>query len=166
VLGSALLAVALAASPQNLPAPADAAQSAAAVRDDAPQSAEEQVTAPVESDATLNRLAVRLSRPQRIHFTTDQPLPEPTFRIEIRQHPYFTDVPFIWTFQGGGAPLTAPGLEHMGGSMLPQSFGKGGTDILPLFTSLKRGLDEHAARAEIQKALAEFCATHICVLPR
>ena len=152
VLGPALLAIALAAGPQNA-APLTAAE----------QSAGE---TPVPSDASLNRIRVRLSRPQRIHFSTDQPLPEPTFRIEIRQHPYFTELPFIWTFQGGGAPITAPGLEHMGGSMLPQSFGKGGTDILPLFTSLKRSLDEHGARTEVQKALAEFCATHLCVMPR
>jgi len=151
VLGPALLAIALAGAPQNPAAPSGGPDSAG----EAPA-----------SDATLDRISARLSRPARIHFTTDQPLPEPTFRIEIRQHPYFTEVPFIWTFQGGGSPITAPGLEHMGGSMLPQSFGKGGTDILPLFGKLKHGLDEHAARAEVQKALAEFCATHICVMPR
>jgi len=153
MLGPALLAIAIAGAPQAPAVPADGGQSVSET--------------PVQSDASLNRIRLRISRPQRIHFATDQPLPEPTFRIEIRQHPYFTEMPFIWTFQGGGSPMTAPGLEHMGGSMLPQSFGnKGGTDILPLFTSLKRGLDEHAARAEVQKALAEFCATHLCVLPR
>ena len=97
--------------------------------------------------------------------STERELPKPTFRIEIHQHPYFTEVPFIWTFAGGGVPLTAPGLEHMGGSQLPQSFG-GGTDVLPALASLKRALDEHAAKAEVQKAILEFCATHLCVLPR
>ena len=154
MFGPVLLAIALAADPQNPAPPADGSAA------NPPGSSQ------VQTNPSLNRIRLRLSRPQRIHFTTDQPLPEPTFRIEIRQHPYFTELPFIWTFQGGGAPMTAPGLEHMGGSMLPQSFGKGGTDILPLFTSLKRSLDEHAARTEVQKALAEFCASHLCVLPR
>jgi hypothetical protein len=149
VLGPALLAIALAGTPQS-PAPSGG------------QAAGDTAAQP---DSSLSRIRARLSRPEKVHFATDRQLPEPTFRIEIRQHPYYTEVPFIWTFQGGGMPLTAPGLEHMGGSQLPHSFGSG-SEILPLFTSLKRSLDEHAARAEVQKALAEFCATHICVLPR
>jgi hypothetical protein len=130
----------------------------------APQSTAAADEAP-RSDAALTRIRARLAKPERLHVSTERELPEPTFRIEIRQHPYFTEVPYIWTFAGGGVPLTAPGLEHMGGSQLPQSFG-GGTDVLPLFTSLKRALDEHAAKAEVQKAILEFCATHLCVLPR
>ena len=136
---------------QNPAAPAGGSQSAA--------------DAQAQPDPSLNRIRVRLSRPERLHFATNRELPEPTFRIEIRQHPYFTEVPFIWTFQGGGMPITAPGIERMGGSMLPKSFGTGGTDILPLFVSLKHALDEHAARAEVQRAIVEFCATHLCVLP-
>jgi|SRR5579862_615108 len=137
--------MALAAAPQS-PAPAEDTASA---------------------DASLSRIRTKLATPPRLRLTppTDRELPEPTFRIEIHEHPYFTEVPFIWTFSGGGTPLTAPGLEHMGGSQLPKSFG-GGTDVLPLFASLKRALDEHAAKAEVQKAILEFCATHICVLPR
>ena len=142
MVGPALLALALAAAPQT---PASAGE-------------------PARSDAALTRIRARLAKPERLHVSTERELPEPTFHIEIHQHPYFTEVPYIWTFGGGGVPLTAPGLEHMGGSMLPQSFG--GTDVLPLFKSLKRALDEHAAQAEVQKAILEFCATHICVLPR
>ena len=143
MFGPALLAIALAAAPQN-PAPSDEAS---------------------HSDAALSRIRARLAKPERLHVSTERELPEPTFRVEIRQHPYFTEVPYIWTFAGGGVPLTAPGLEHMGGSMLPQSFG-GGTDVLPALAALKRALDEHAAKAEVQKAILEFCATHLCVLPR
>ena len=134
---------------------AAAAQNPAAAPDEA-----------ARTDAALTRIRAALARPERLRISTrHRDLPEPTFRIEIRQHPYFTEVPFIWTFSGGGVPLTAPGLERMGGSQLPRSFG-GGTDVLPLFTSLKRALDEHAAKADVQKALEEFCATHICVIPR
>ncbi|HEV3140351.1 MAG TPA: hypothetical protein VGY57_07555, partial [Vicinamibacterales bacterium] len=124
-----MLAIALAAAPQS-PVPADEA---------------------ARSDAQLTRIRAKLATPGRLRISTaDRQLPEPTFRIEIHQHPYFTEVPFIWTFAGGGMPLTAPGLEHMGGSQLPRSFG-GGTDVLPLFTSLKRALDERAAKADVQK---------------
>ena len=130
----------------------------------APQSPATADEAP-KSDTSLTRIRTRLARPEQLHVSTERELPEPTFRIEIHQHPYFTEVPYIWTFAGGGVPLTAPGLEHMGGSMLPQSFG-GGTDVLPALASLKRALDEHKAKAEVQKAILEFCATHLCVLPR
>ena len=143
MLAPVLLAIALAAGPQNPAGDSDAPK----------------------SGSSLSRIRVKLSQPERLHIATTRELPEPTFRIEIHQHPYFTEMPFIWTFAGGGYALTAPGLEHMGGSQLPKSFG-GGTDVLPLFMSLKRSLDERAAKAEMQKALAEFCATHICVLPR
>src|SRR5437870_3501176 len=75
------------------------------------------------TDAALTRIRAALARPERLRISTrHRDLPEPTFRIEIRQHPYFTEVPFIWTFSGGGVPLTAPGLERMGGSQLPRSF--------------------------------------------
>jgi len=120
---------------------------------------------PAQADAALLRIRAKLAKPERLKIAPDRDLPEPTFRIEIRQHPYFTEVPFIWTFSGGGVPFTAPGLEHTGATPAAGSVG-GGTDVLPLFLSLKRALDEHSAKAEVQKALAEFCATHICVIPR
>jgi len=116
-------------------------------------------------DASLDRIRERLSQTSWLRISPDRELPHPMFRIEIHEHPYFTERPFVWTFAGGGYPLTAPGLERMGGSGLPKSFG-GGNDILPMFTSLKRALDTRAARAEVQKALEEFCAAHSCVTPR
>jgi len=113
----------------------------------------------------MDRIRERVSRAPSLRIPTNRELPQPTFRIEIREHPYFTEVPFVWSFAGGGYPLTAPGIERMGGSGLPKSFG-GGTDILPLFTSLKRSIDRRAAKAEVEKAIAEFCATHSCANPR
>ena len=118
------------------------------------------------SNPSLNRIRARLSQPEPLHVRTDRELPEPTFRVEIHQHPYYTDVPFIWTFAGGGYSLTAPGLEHMGGSPMPKAFGKSGNDVLPLFMKLKRALDERSAKVEVVKALEEFCASHACVLPK
>lgn len=145
MLASAFLAIALAAGAQSL-APAAEVPHAPA-------------------DASLDRIRERLSQTSWLRISPDRDLPQPMFRIEIHEHPYFTERPLVWTFAGGGYPLTAPGLERMGGSGLPKSFG-GGTDVLPLFTSLKRVLATRAAKAEVQKALEEFCAAHTCVTPR
>jgi len=116
---------------------------------------------PAPPDAALTRIRAQLARPQRLKIATNRELPEPTFRIEIRQHPYFTEVPFVWTFPGGGVPLTAPGGAYTGGTPLVSS-----GNLLPLFGALKHAIDQHAATAEVQKAIAEFCATHICVIPQ
>jgi len=145
VLAPTFLAIALAAGAQNVAPTAEVPHTS--------------------GDASLDRIRERLSQTSWLRISPDRELPHPMFRIEIHEHPYFTERPFVWTFAGGGYPLTAPGLERMGGSGLPKSFG-GGTDILPMFTSLKRALDTRAARAEVQKALEEFCATHTCVTPR
>ncbi len=111
-------------------------------------------------DASLTRIRTRLARPERLHVSVERELPEPTFRIEIHQHPYFTEYPFIWTFDSGGVPFGTPGFVRTGTPLVSSG------NVLPLFTSLKRALDEHAAKAEVQKAILEFCATHLCVLPR
>jgi len=149
VLVSVLLAIALAA-PQTQGTSPDAA------------AMESQ-----QSDAALARIRARLAKPDRLKITPDRDLPEPTFRIEIHQHPYFTEVPFIWTLGSvGGAPIANPGLAQMGLPSTPGGSFGGGTDILPLFRSLKRALDEHRALTEVQKAILEYCATHVCVIPQ
>ena len=117
--------------------------------------------AAAETDASLTRIRARLASPETVRLSTDRELPEPTFRVEIHQHPYFTEVPFVWTFAGGGVPFVPPHGDQIGGTPLVSS-----GNMLPLFVSLKRALDERAARAEMQKAFAEFCETHVCVLPR
>ena len=116
---------------------------------------------PAPADAALTRIRAKLARPERLKIAPDRELPEPTFRIEIRQHPYFIEVPFVWTFSGGGVPLRPPDGAYTGGTPLVSS-----GNLLPLFGALKHAIDQHAAPAEVQKAIAEFCATHICVIPQ
>jgi hypothetical protein len=107
VLAPTLLAIALSAGAQNV---APAAQ-----------------VPHTSGDASLDRIRERLSQTSWLRISPDRELPQPMFRIEIHEHPYYTERPFVWTFAGGGYPLTAPGIERMGGSGLPKSFG-GGTD--------------------------------------
>src|SRR5262249_7846221 len=75
---SAVRALVLAGAPQN--APSDAAQ-------------------PGASLARIRELLAR--RPPVLKITA----PEPTYKVEVIQHPYFTTPPFVWTFAGGGVPL-------------------------------------------------------------
>ncbi|HZT77559.1 MAG TPA: hypothetical protein VFA27_12980 [Vicinamibacterales bacterium] len=88
--------------------------------------------------------------------------PEPTFRTEIVQHPYFIEIPHTWTFGGGGYASSAPAATP--GALPPGTAMVGGTDLLPLVTGAARAVREHAAHREVQQAFADFCAKYSCVL--
>jgi hypothetical protein len=117
---------------------------------------------PSASDALLARIREALAKgPPRLRITT----PEPTYRVEIREHPYFRDLPMTWSFAGGGVPTTE---RRVDGSTPVISVGVpigGGGDagVLPMLRALRAKLGEHAAREEVSRAIAEFCATHACV---
>ena len=72
--------------------------------------------------------------------------PEPTYKVEVIQHPYFTTTPFVWTFAGGGVPIGGGGDEGLGAAV----------------RAIKRKFDERGAREEVSRAIAAFCATHEC----
>lgn len=122
--------------------------------------AEPDPAAPVETPESLTRIATALARPPRLRL--DAPLPEPTFRIEIQQHPYFTDIPFTWTFGGGGVPFTGTGAAaaaSQGTTPLVQ------VDALPILAAVRRAWTDRESRSireNVQRELAEFCATHGC----
>lgn len=91
------------------------------------------------------------------------PPPQPaTFRVEIIEHPYFHAEPKPWDYRGGGFASSAPSATP--GAPPPLGRVQGGSDILPIFAKAKHALDEHAARREVQQAIAEFCAQYSCVL--
>ncbi len=131
-----LVALALAASPQEAPPP--------------------QTSWPV----SLEHIRAGLQRTPTLRVTA--PPPEPTFRTEIVQHPYFIEIPQTWTFGGGGYASSAPSAAP--GAPSPLGHVEGGTDILPLFARIPHALAERAARREVQQAMAEFCARYSCVL--
>ena len=117
--------------------------------------------APAALPVSLDRIRASLARQPALRITP--PPPPATFRVEVIEHPFFADIPFEWNFAtGGGFASSAPSATP--GAPPPLGHVNGGSDILPLFGHMKRALAERAARREVQQTVAEFCATHSCVL--
>lgn len=109
--------------------------------------------APGADPAALRRIAAALAQPVRLRISA----PQPTFHIEIQQHPYFRELPFTWNWAGaGGVPTGAPHATGSGTPPLVQ------VDVLPLLRDAVHAMSERAAEREVQRAVAEFCATHAC----
>jgi len=105
--------------------------------------------------ASLNRIREALSKPAGLRVT----VPEPTFRVEVRAHPYFTEIPWTWDFGGGGASPVVP--RTIGQSTPPLI----AIDLLRIgraLTSARRAHAERAAQDEVRHEFAEFCSTHAC----
>ena len=103
-------------------------------------------------DETLRRIAAALAQPQSLRLTT----PVPTFRTEVRQHPWFTDVPHPWDFAGGGVATAVPQAGR------PATPALVAADALPLLRAARTAWAERGAREEVSKAIESFCATHPC----
>jgi hypothetical protein len=112
---------------------------------------------PAPPPVSLDRIRRGLERPPGLRVSA--PMPEPTYRVRVVQHPYFLEVPFTWTFAGGGVPAAAP--SGAGVSSTPPLIQ---VDALPMLTGAVHAIRERAARHEVQQAIAEFCAEHSCVL--
>lgn len=120
--------------------------------------------APATDEASLRRIREKLAKPAP-SLVVKAPTPEPTFKIEVQQHPYFTELPFVWTFNGGGVPTTqgptGPGQPLITVGVPIGGGGEGG--VLAALRSLRNSLQERAAKDEVSRAIAEFCATHACL---
>jgi hypothetical protein len=116
------------------------------------QTAEAAGRTTVVTDETLRRIAAAVAAPAPVRITT----PVPTFRTEIRQHPWFTDVPHTWDFGGGGSPTAAPQAGR------PATPALVSVDVLPFLRAARTAWTERGAREEVSKAIAEFCVTHEC----
>ncbi|OLB62033.1 MAG: hypothetical protein AUI11_07240 [Acidobacteria bacterium 13_2_20CM_2_66_4] len=109
----------------------------------------------VVTQTSLIRIRETLSKPAGLRVT----VPEPTFRVEVRAHPYFTEIPWTWDFGGGGA---APVVTRTVGQSTPPLIA---IDLLPIGRALANARRAHAERAahdEVRHALADFCSTHAC----
>jgi hypothetical protein len=122
-----------------------------------------QSTQPSADDASLRRIRAALAKPAPT-LVVRPPAPQPTFKVTIQQHPYFVERPFVWTFAGGGTPTTqrptGPGQPLITVGVPIGGGGEGG--VLPMLRAAKSALQEHAARDEVERAMAEFCAAHSC----
>jgi len=118
---------------------------------------------PVDDGASLRRIREKLAKPAP-SLVVKAPTPEPTFKVEVQQHPYFIEIPFVWTFNGGGFPLTqtptGPGQPLITVGVPIGGGGEGG--VLPALRALRAKLQDRAAKDEVSRAIAEFCATHAC----
>ena len=108
------------------------------------------------TQASLNRIREALSKPAGLRVT----VPEPTFRVEVRAHPYFTEIPWTWDFGGGGAP--APLVPRALGQSTPPLIAIDLLQIGRAVASARRAHAERAAEDEVRHELAEFCSTHAC----
>ena len=89
-------------------------------------------TSPAPSDdaASLRRIREKLAKPAA-SLVIKPPTPEPTFKVEVQQHPYFTEIPFVWTFSGGGVPATQRSPTGQGQPLFT-------IDLLPWIKKLAR----------------------------
>lgn len=107
------------------------------------------------NDAALNRIRERLRTAPAAPLRVTLPEPEPTFRVHIQEHPYFTEQPTTWDFGGGGVPFTAPGA---GAGSQPLA----SVDLLAVGRGIKKAIAKREAAEEVRRAMEEFCATHRC----
>ncbi len=107
---------------------------------------------PQVTNDSLRRIRAALAQPDHLRVET----PEPTFKTEIRQHPFFTDVPHTWDFSGGGTPTAAPRPAYVGTPPAVKF------EVLPLLREIRNAWAEREARGEVSREMAEFCATHAC----
>jgi hypothetical protein len=109
-------------------------------------------------DPSLDRIRAALAQPSVLHI--EVPAGEqPTFRVAVQGHGYYTDKPMTWDFDGGGVPFTAPAAGPIG--LAPPLIK---VDALPAIRSAIRSRRQRAAEAQVRHALAEFCAEHDCDL--
>lgn len=125
--------------------------------------------APPSTAAPTTALPVSMDRIRRGLQRTptlrvDLPPPEPTFKVQIVQNPYFLEVPYKWDWGvRGGVPTTAPNVTATGGNQWTPPLISSG-NMLPVLTSFVHGFAERSAEREVQQTILEFCAQYSCVL--
>jgi hypothetical protein len=115
-----------------------------------------------EPPVSMDRIRARLAAPAPLQIA----LPEPTveFRIVIHEHPYWIDEPLGSNFKV--PPMTQLAAPAAFGS--PEWFASqsaaagGGVDMLSLIAHVRHTIQARSARKDVQRAMAEFCATNSC----
>jgi len=116
------------------------------------------------------RAALEVRTPLRVTL----PAPTPTFRVEIREQLLYSPhllgpVEQLWSTTPG--PIPPSGLQsfEQRQRLGPWSTPLFSMDLLSIggalqraFANARRARAENAARDEVQRELAEFCATHEC----
>jgi hypothetical protein len=125
---------------------------------------------------SVARIRAALDRPSPLRLTL--PDSHADFHIEIRVRPLYSPnllgpVETLWTVVPG--PVPPGGLrafeqrqqlrETWSQPMIPVDLLSIGTAVRKAIANSRRAGAEKAARDEVQRALAEFCATHACPQP-
>jgi len=125
-----------------------------------------------ELPVSVSRVRAALDRPAPLRLTV--PEPKPTYRVQIREHLLYSPnllgpVEQLWSTTTGPPP---PGglyayeqRQRLGQFSQPlylmDLLSVGGA-IRNAIANARRSGAEKAAREDVQRALAEFCATHEC----
>jgi hypothetical protein len=126
-----------------------------------------------ELPVSLTRIRTALERPEKLRLTL--PEPDAHFRVEIRERPLYSPnllapVETLWSPSPGRVP---PGglyafeqRQRFGGlwsqPMLSVDLLSIGSAVQKAIANARRTRAENAAREEVRRALAEFCAVHDC----
>jgi len=103
-----------------------------------------------KNDESLSRIRQALARDtKRLQIVP----PTPTFKVEITQHPFFTERPETWNFAGGGVPP---------GTRADHAVPAASVDVWPMLRGLREKIAERRAQEEVSASIAAFCATHEC----
>jgi hypothetical protein len=125
-----------------------------------------------ELPVSVSRIRAALDRPAPLRLTV--PAPKPTYRVEIREHLLYSPnllgpVEQLWSTTTGPAPSGGLHGYDQGQRLGQFSQPLFSVDLLSIggairnaIASARRSSAEKAAREEVQRALAEFCATHGC----
>ena len=119
-------------------------------------------TGEAELPVSVARIRAQLEQSPGLQIALPE-LPSPTFRVEVRGKRYWTDDPLIPNFT---VPPMAPLLPpRTFGDPAIGAVGGGGVDPFSAFAAARRAIQKRAARREVEKALAEFCAIYRCSEP-
>jgi len=117
---------------------------------------------------SVDRVRAGLARPPAI--VINPPMPTVHFRVEVKEHQYFTELPPIDFGTGPRGPELPFWMPRGPIPQVGTTPALAGVDLLALgrglakrISAARRASAEQAAREEVQRALREFCATsHEC----
>jgi hypothetical protein len=103
-------------------------------------SASSETPATTRLPISLSHIRQALAKPARLHITP--PAEPPTYRVAIREHPFFTEKPHKWDFGSGGYAPRYHGQQVMP-SFTPPLFT---VDLLRVARSAVKAIEECAAQ--------------------
>ncbi len=118
--------------------------------------------APLTSPASLARIGRQLAQPTGLRIALPKET-SPTFRVEVREHLFWTDEPPVNLFtvppMSALAPPRSPGEPGVGAT---GAGGGVGFDPYAAIAGVRHFFQRRAAEKEVREVLAELCAVTAC----